>query len=153
MRAGYAVSRVGRESQVPGLFKNGKDEFLPDFMVRRAVERPGSDRPLHQLIPIEVKYRHDLKRFFRREAADFFESAKRWPELCLVLVTERPDEGRSCFQVLQGADEASLTSTDLERVLVLDIYRSTVVEYGHLAKKLFDLLAESRAAQSKARVG
>lgn len=132
MRAGYAVSRVGRESQVPGLFKNGKDEF--------------------RLIPIEVKYRYDLARFLRREAAEFFEAAKRWPDLCLVLVTDRPAEGRSCFQVLQGVDEAA-TTTDLERVAVLDIYPSTVLEYAHLATKLFSLLAGPRGAQSKARVG
>ena len=72
MRAGYDVSRTGRESQLPRLFKTGKDEYLPDFMVRKAVERPGSDRPLHQLIPIEVKYRYDISRFLNSEAAGFW---------------------------------------------------------------------------------
>ena len=153
MRAGYAVSRVGRESQVPRLFKRGKDEFVPDFMVRKAVERPDSDRPLHRLIPIEVKYRYDLARFLRGEAAHFFEAAKQWPDLCLILVTDRPEGGRSCFQVLQRTDESARTTTDLERVAVLDIYPSTVVEYAHLATKLFSLLVGPRGTQSKIRVG
>jgi hypothetical protein len=152
MRAGYAVSRVGRESHVPALLKTGKDEFVPHFMVRKAVERPDSDGPLHHVIPIEVKYRHDLARFLRGEAAHFFEAAKRWPDLCLILVTDRPDDGRSCFQVLQGADESTRTTTDLDQVTVLDIYPSTVVEYAHLATKLFSL-AGPRATQSKILVG
>lgn len=153
MRAGYTVSRMGRESQMPRLLKTGKDEFLPDFMIRRPVERPDADRPLHALIPVEVKYRADVGRFWRREAADFFEAAKRWPDLWLVLVTDRPEPGQSCFQALQGADHEATSTTDLERVAVLDIYPSTVVEYSHLARKLFALLAESRAAQSKTRLG
>lgn len=34
-RAGYSVSRVGRESQVQRLVKIGTDEFLPDFLIRK----------------------------------------------------------------------------------------------------------------------
>lgn len=99
MRAGYDVSRTGRESQLPRLFKTGRDEYLPDFMIRKAVERPGSDRPLHQLIPIEVKYRYDIRRFLTVEAAEFFDFAKRWSGLYLVLVTDNPEPGRSCFRL------------------------------------------------------
>lgn len=153
MRAGYAVTRAGRESQMPRLLKTGKDEFLPDFMITRPVERPGSDRPLHWLIPIEVKYRHDIAEFWRRETPDFFEAAKRWPGLWLVLVTDRPENGRSCFQALAGADHAAKTTIDLENVALFDIYASTVNEYSHLARKLFALLAESRAAETTARLG
>ena len=144
MRAGYAVSRMGRESQ---------DEFLPDFIVRRPVERPGSDRPLHALVHVEVKYRHDIARFWRRDAVSFFESAKRWPDLWLVLVTDRPEQGRSCFQVLRGADDIATTTTDLECVPLFDIDPSTAAEYADLTTKLFALLAESRAGRRTTRVG
>ena len=153
MRAGYAVSRMGRESQFPRLLKTGKDEFLPDFIVRRPVERPGSDRPLHALVHVEVKYRHDIARFWRREAASFFASAKQWPDLWLVLVTDCPEEGRSCFQVLRGADHTATTTTDLERVPLFDIYPSTAAEYASLTTKLFALLAEARAGRRTTRVG
>ena len=144
MRAGYAVSRTGRESQVPRLFTVGKDEFLPDFMLRKAVERPGSDRPLHQLIPIEVKYRYDVARFLSVEAAKFFETARRWTGLSLVLVTDNPELGRSCFQVLDHSDQGA-TTHDLEKDKVLEIYRSTVLEYEQLGRNLFPLLAQHRA--------
>ena len=153
MRAGYAVSRIGRESQIPRLLKHGKDEFLPDFMIRRAVERPGSDRPLHAMIPIEVKYRYDVAGFWRREAAAFFEAARQWPDLWLVLVTDRPAEGRGCFQVVRGADDTATETIDLENVARLDVYPATVAEYAYLTQKLFALLHESRAAQRTSRVG
>jgi hypothetical protein len=144
-RAGYAVSRTGRESQVQRLFKSGRDEFLPDFMIRRAVERPGSERPLHQLIPIEVKYRRDIERFLHVEAADFRVHSRKWPGLYLVLVTENPDQGRSCFQVLDGDGEATGTA-DLHGVRALDIFDTTVLEYEELGRKLFRLLSEHRSA-------
>jgi hypothetical protein len=151
MRAGFAVSRTGRESQVPRLFKEGKDEFLPDFfMLREAVERPGSDRPLHQLFPIEVKYRYDVATFMRLHAAEFFETARRWTGLYLVLVTDNPEPGRSCFQVLDHSDQGA-TTHDLEKDKVLNIYRSTVLEYEQLGRNLFPLLAGQRARNKPTR--
>jgi hypothetical protein len=146
MRAGYDVSRSGRESQIPRLFKDGKDEFLPDFMVRKAVERSGSERPLHQLIPIEVKYRYDISRFLHLEAAEFFEGARRWPDLCLVLVTDNPEPGRRCFQIMEYPDHGRRTTRDLDTFTTLGIYRSTVLEYEHLGRNLFPLLSGRAAA-------
>jgi hypothetical protein len=148
MRAGYDVSRSGRESQLPRLFKTGRDEYLPDFMVRKAVERPGSDRPLHQLIPIEVKYRYDIARFLSAEAAEFFDHTRRWSGLYLVLVTDNPEPGRGCFQVMDHSDQGSATTRDLEQITILNIYRSTILEYEHLGKKLFPLLAWQRATDN-----
>jgi hypothetical protein len=144
-RAGYAVSRSGRETQLHRLYKTGPDEYLPDFMIRRAVPRPGSDRPLHTLVPIEVKYRYDIARFLEVEAAGFFRLARRWPGLYLVLVTDNPDAGRSCFQVLDDTLDPPSTS-DLHTVAALDVYRSTVQEYDSLGQKLFRLIAEHRSA-------
>ena len=147
MRAGYAVSRTGRESDLPGLFTSGTERFLPDFMMRKAVSRPGSDRPLHELVPVEVKYRYDIARFLRLHASEFFLRAKRWPGLYLVLVTDNPDAGRSCFQVAQRSGRDSVTTNDLEAVTPLNIYRSTILEYEHLGRNLFPLLAAQRACK------
>lgn len=144
MRAGYAVSRTGRESDLPGLFTTGTERFLPDFMMRKAVLRPGSDRPLHQLVPVEVKYRSDIARFLRLDASEFFLRAKRWPGLYLVLVTDNPEAGRSCFQVAHHSGHAGVTTRDLEAVTSLDIFRSTIVEYEHLGRNLFPLLSTQR---------
>ena len=51
-RAGYLVSRVGRESQLHRLVKIGVDEFLPDFLIRKQVDRQDGQRPLQRLIPV-----------------------------------------------------------------------------------------------------
>jgi hypothetical protein len=103
-RAGYTVSRIGRESQVQRLVKIGSDEFLPDFLVRKQVRRDESGRPLHRLLPVEVKYRRDVDRFLQRYGAEFFgKLSEQWPELCVVFVTDEPSNGRSCFQIVEFA--------------------------------------------------
>lgn len=139
MRAGYAVSRTGRESQLPRLYKNGKDDYLPDFLVRKAVTASESARPLHRLIPVEVKYRRDIRAFLRRYGQDFFERATPWPELFLILVTDHPEIGASCFQAIDVAGKDARTPQNVDKVRALDIYPSTVREYEHLVKKLFPL--------------
>lgn len=139
MRAGYAVSRSGRESQLPRLYKNGKGQFLPDFMIRKAVVSPDHPRPLHRLIPVEVKYRRDISTFLRLEAEAFFDEAMPWPELYLILVTDNPNDGRSCFQAIDVADDQARTPQDVDKVQALDIYPSTVREYEHLVRTLFPL--------------
>jgi hypothetical protein len=143
-RAGYAVSRSGRESQVQRLFKLGADQFLPDFTIRKPVKLPDSDRPLHQFVHIEVKYRADIPRFLKLHAAALFEHAKDWPDLYVILVTDKPECERSWFQVLTGNADAPNTC-DVHEVRDLNIYASTVIEFQELGTKLFTLMAEHRA--------
>ena len=113
------------------------------------MERPGSDRPLHQLIPIEVKYRYDVSRFLKVEVAEFFQQAGGWPGLCLILVTENPDAGRSCFQVVVDGNTERPNTADLHTVTSLDIYGSTVLEYEGLGRNLFKLIEKQRSALGK----
>jgi hypothetical protein len=54
-RAGFQVTRVGRESQLPRLVKIGADEFLPDFVLRKPAAAPVPERPPRKPIPVEVK--------------------------------------------------------------------------------------------------
>lgn len=142
--AGYVVSRSGRETQVTRLFKPGADQFSPDFTIRKPVKLPDSDRPLHKFVQIEVKYRADVSWFLKLEAAPFFEHAKDWPDLYVILVTDKPELERSCFQVLTGNAEAPSTC-DLHAVRHLDIYPSRVLVFEELGTKLFRLMAEQRA--------
>jgi hypothetical protein len=132
MRVGFEVSRSGQEA--------GPGEFLPDFMATKAIVRPDSDRPLHQLLPVAVKYCPDAAEFARLEGPQFSVWATQWPSLCLVVVTAHPDEGRSCFQVVDLAEGDGRTTQDLDKVPLLDIYATTVREYEHLVKSLFRLL-------------
>jgi hypothetical protein len=143
-RAGFLVTRAGRESQFSRMVKIGGDEFLPDFMLRKpGGETPGG-RLLHRLIPVEIKYRASVEEYLGRYGdALRAQVGEEWPELCVVLVTDRPAPGRSCFQVLDlgpGRPGAPLVSVDLHAVPALDVYPATVREYEGLVRQIFPLL-------------
>jgi hypothetical protein len=142
-RAGYLVSRVGRESQFQRLVKIGVDEFLPDFLLRKPVGENLSGRWLHRLVPVEVKYRASVEEFLGRHGDELLTRVGgQWPELCIVFVTDHPASGRSCFQVIDLAAArpgAPLASVDLHYVPDLDIYLTTVQEYEGLVRQIFPL--------------
>jgi hypothetical protein len=146
-RAGYLVSRVGRESQVQRLVKIGVDEFLPDFLVRKPVILGSGRRPLHRLIPMEVKYRYDVAGYLHKYGQRLFEKiAPAWPDLCVIFVTDNPGAGRSCFQVMDIASSQIADTVDLHAVPDLDIYESTVREYESLVSGIFRLLDRRSSA-------
>jgi hypothetical protein len=144
-RAGFRVTRVGREGQLPRLVKVGADEFLPDFVVRKpSAAEPLPDRPLLRPIPVEVKYRASVEEFLGRHGDELrARVGERWPDLCVVVVTDHPAAGRSCFQVLDLAPRppgAPLVSVDLHAVPALDVFPTTVREYEGLVRQIFPLL-------------
>lgn len=152
-RAGYKVSRLGRESQVQQMLKTGSSEFLPDFLVWKSVEQADDAAPLRRLFNVEVKYRHDVRDFLQRFGGELLTDAgEQWPDLYVVLVTDDPEPGRSCFQVLDlRARDARLVPIDLCDVGELEIYRSTVEEYESLVKQMFSLLGAQARGQYLAR--
>jgi hypothetical protein len=143
-RAGFRVTRVDHESQLPRLVKIGADEFLPDFLLRKAVTEPLPERPLRKTIPVEVKYRASAEEFLGRHGDELrARLGERWPDLCVVLVTDHPAPGHSCFQVLDlapGRRGSPLSTVALYEVPELDIYLTTVREYEGLVRQIFPLL-------------
>jgi hypothetical protein len=152
-RAGYRVSRLGRETQAQRMLRINDDEFLPDFLAWKAVPSPGAERRLHRLLMIEVKYRPALAEYLRREGhAVFAQVSEQWPELYFVFVTDHPVDGRSCFQVVDLAvyvPGRAIATVDLHDVPDLDIFASTVAEYESLVRSLFSLLNGGLAAASR----
>jgi hypothetical protein len=151
---GYKVSRLGRESQLQHMLKTGRSEFLPDFLVWKpepSLEGP----PLHRLLCIEVKYRSNVPDFLRRFGADLLgQIGEDWPGLYVVFVTDRPDPGRSCFQVLAPprlAPDAPLTTIDLHDSLALGIDKTTVDEYEGLVCQVFSVLGGPAHARHEPR--
>src|SRR5438067_2380645 len=74
-----------------------------DFFVSPAPGRASDGEFL-----VEVKYRPSIEQFVsvenqRGERSAFFMARRHWPTLYFVLVTERPETGRSCFQALSLA--------------------------------------------------
>ena len=95
-RAQYTVARVGRETQMPALIRAGRAEFMPDFVVWRALDEPSLGHHSYRLLAIEVKYRADLADYLRRNSASRSpEVAQQWPELYEIIVTDRPEPARS----------------------------------------------------------
>jgi len=62
-RAGYRVSRAGRESPSSQPVKLGGDEFLPDFYLHKPAGETPAGRTRHRLIPIEVRYEARVEDF------------------------------------------------------------------------------------------
>lgn len=143
-RAQYTVARVGRETQMPSLMRSGPAEFMPDFVVWRALDEPSLGHHSYRLLAVEVKYRADLDEYLRRDSPSRSpEVAQQWPELYEIIVTDRPEAGRSCFQAVhvsalpQGLRPVTL---DLHLVPGLDVYRRTVEEYEGLVREIFPIL-------------
>lgn len=149
-RARYTVARVGRETQMPALVRSGRTEFMPDFVVWRALDGPSLGHHSYHLVAIEVKYRADLADYLCRDSPSrSAEVAQQWPELYEILVTDRPEGGRSCFQVIQVSALQAGTmpvTLDLHQVSGLDIFRRTVEEYEGLVREIFPILGSRQGS-------
>jgi hypothetical protein len=141
-RAQYMVARVARETQVSALMRTGHG--VPDFVVWKALDDPSLGHRSYRLLAIEVRYCARLEDHLRREASPRSpEVALQWPELYEILVTDRPEAGRSCFQAVHVSvlpPTGAPGSLDLHLVPGLDIYRRTVEEYEGLVREVFPLL-------------
>lgn len=149
-RARYMVARVARATQVSALMRTGQS--VPDFVVWKALDEPSLGHRSYLLLAIEVKYCADLDDYLRHETpARSPEVALQWPELYEILVTDRPELGRSCFQAVHVSilpPAAGPSTRDLHLVPGLDIYRRTVVEYEGLVREVFPLIG-SRSGGSR----
>jgi hypothetical protein len=154
-RAGYTVARVGRETRMPALVRTGPAEFMPDFVVWRALDEPSLGHHSYRLLAIEVKYRADLDGYLRRDSPSRTALvAQQWPELYEILVTDRPESGRACFQAVHVSARSAgriPVTLDLHLVPGLDIYRRTVEEYEGLVREIFPILG-SRQGSHDARI-
>ena len=78
----------------------GREDFSPDFRLSQA----GGDNGGREFL-VEVKYRPSAYQFVsvenqRGERSIFYMARRQWPSLYFVLVTDRPEAGRSCFQAI-----------------------------------------------------
>ena len=143
-RARYTVARVGRETQMPALVRSGRAEFMPDFVVWRALDEPSLGHHSYRLVAIEVKYRADLEDYLRRDSPSrSAEVAQQWPELYEIIVTDRPQSGRSCFQAV--AFETLRTgepfrTVDLTEVKEFGLFPHNIEDHEELVRRIFELL-------------
>jgi hypothetical protein len=121
----------------------GREDFSPDF---RACLTGGNGARREVLV--EVKYRPSVEQFIsvesQRGARSVFLLAHRhWPSLYFVLVTDRPETGRSCFQALPLArltTPATFRSVDLDQLDELRIFQNNIEDHEELVRRIFGLL-------------
>jgi hypothetical protein len=97
---------------------------------------------------VEVRYRPQVGQYLLIEAQrgphSLFTVAKRhWPALVFVFVTDHPEAGRSCFQVVDLGPWAAgdaVTALDLYAHDALRIFRQNVEEHEALLRRMFALL-------------
>lgn len=140
-RAHYQVSRFHRD-QFP--LRIGREDFSPDFRVRLKRE----DRSPREFL-IEVKYRPQIDQFVsvenqRGDQSVVVMARRHWPQLYFVLVTDRPEPGRSCFQAISFGHSLSgdqLRTVDLADLEELGIPPHHIEDHEDLVRRIFGLLA------------
>jgi hypothetical protein len=137
----YRVVRAGRESQVQATFESVDSGHSADFVVWRRVESTRSGRALHDVVVMEVKYRGQLEKWLPDICERLVrQRGGRRSELHVVLVTDRPDAGRSCFQFLRLGDYVPgqpPPTRDLHEA-DLGIDRATIEKYEPFVRALFE---------------
>jgi hypothetical protein len=139
-RARYQV-RPYRGDTAPLRF--GREDFSPDLRIV-----PGQEGDAGEFL-IGIKYRPSVTQFVsvenqRGERSVFFMARRQWPALYFILVTDRPDAGRSCFQAVRMADirpgEAFQTA-DLVELKELRIFGHNIEDHEELIRRIFALLS------------
>jgi hypothetical protein len=139
-RARYDVEPF-RPGQPPLRF--GRENFSPDFRISQRLDDGDKQEYL-----VAVKYRPSAEQFIsvenqRGDRSIFHMMRRHWPALYFVLVTERPQAGRSCFQALafdtvrQGEPFRML---DLVEVKEFGVFAHNVEDHEALARSIFSSL-------------
>jgi hypothetical protein len=141
-RAGFTLAPAVVVESSP---RPGRENLIPDF---QATLTGASDTAARTPCVVEVRYRPQVGQYLliegQRGPHSLFTVAKRqWPGLVFVFVTDHPEAGRSCFQVVDLASWATggaVTALDLHDHDGLRIFRQNVEEHEALLRRMFALL-------------
>ena len=149
-RAGFGIEPVTGSASGPEPSRRpGREDFVPDFAARRPAPGEGGEGP--ERLVVEVRYRPQVGQYLsieeRRGSQSVFVLAKRqWPRLLFVFVTDHPEPGRSCFQLIDlgpWSSGSALRATDLFAHEGLQIFRHNVEEHETLLRRMIALLTGS----------
>jgi hypothetical protein len=137
-RARYDVAPYKTDQ---ALLRFGREDFSPAFRVSQPVD--GEERTYL----IAVKYRASAEQFIsvenQRGDRSIFQMMRRhWPTLCFVLVTERPEAGRSCFQAVpfETMRPGESRTVDLIQVKDFELFPHNLEDHEELARRIFGSL-------------
>jgi hypothetical protein len=141
-RAGFALApAVAAETSQ----RLGREDLIPDF---QATPPDATDAAARTPCVVEVRYRPQVGQYLliegQRGPHSLFAVAKRhWPTLVFVFVTDHPEAGRSCFQVVDltsWVTGGAVAALDLHDHDGLRIFRQNVEEHEALLRRMFVLL-------------
>jgi hypothetical protein len=123
----------------------GREDFSPDF----SATVPGQYGESSQEMLVEVKYRPSVEQFIsvenqRGEKSVFLLARRQWPSLYFILVTDRPEAGRSCFQALPFSrltPGEAFRTVNLDALRELRIFKNNIEDHEELVRRIFGLLA------------
>lgn len=151
-RARYPVRRAPRAANAP---RFGREEFSPDF----AVNISGRDGTEREFL-VHVTYRPFVDQFIalenqRRDLSMLALARRQWPTLHLVLVTDHPESGRSCFQGVVFADRHgdALATVNLAEVAEFAIFPHNVTDHEELLLRIFAMLSPDLSRREISRAG
>jgi hypothetical protein len=137
-RARYDVAPFKTEQ---ALLRFGREDFSPAFRISQRVD----DETRSHLIA--VKYRASADQFIsvenqRGDRSIFHMMRRHWPTLCFVLVTERPEPGRSCFQAVpfETVRPGDTHTIDLVQVKDFGLFPHNVEDHEELTRRIFGSL-------------
>jgi hypothetical protein len=141
-RAGFTLAPAAAVETSQRL---GREDLIPDFQATLPAVGGG---PAQAGCVVEVRYRPQVGQYLliesQRGPHSLFTVAKRhWPALVFVFVTDHPEAGRSCFQVVDLGSWAAgntVTALDLHTHDDLRIFRQNVEEHEALLRRMFALL-------------
>ena len=141
-RAGFALAPVVHPETSP---RQGREDLIPDFQASLAPAAGESAAPARV---VEVRYRPQVGQYLliesQRGPHSLFTVARRqWPDLVFIFVTDHPERGRSCFQVVDlgsGPTGTPIVAGDLHAHAALGIFRQNVEEHEALLRRMFALL-------------
>jgi hypothetical protein len=124
----------------PSPLRFGREDFSPDFRVAQ----PADAGDAHEYL-VEVKYRPSAEQFVsvenqRGDRSLFHLMRRHWPSLYFVLVTERPETGRSCFQALAFETVRAgepFRMVDLIEIKEFGLFAHNVDDHETLGRRIF----------------
>jgi len=146
-RARYQVNALLPER---ARFRFVRDEIVP----RLGINVPDANG-VEREVPLGVAYKPFVEAFIalesqRRDSSLFAIARRRCPMLQLIVVTDHPAPGRSCFQAMAAAGADGLRTVDLASLTQLRLFPHNIADHETLLRRIFSLLSDEQAA---ARVG
>jgi hypothetical protein len=141
-RARYRVNTLLPER---ARFRFVRDDIVPRLSIN-VPDATGVERD----VPMGIAYKPFVEAFIalenqRRDSSLFAIARRRCPTLLLILITDHPAPGRSCFQAMAPTGLEGLRTVDLITLTQLRLFPHNIADHETLLRRIFALLSDEQA--------